>query len=506
METQVFLFDVDGHEALGFDTGLDSRAFARAKFAQFITEPGLIVNLDGPAPSAGFWKASGVVESPDVEGQPAAAMVVWGPPFRGERLDLLLQDSDKRDEALTAISRWIQAVLALGEKHHAPLWPCAALIGGIRSSEIFFAPPGLALHCLMTKESNQINCRYVHPDLKGMNAAAFTAAAMLYRIFAGSPAFPAEDEIILHEDMREGNFLPIRLAAPGLDDRLAALIQNALNQGGKKSGELPNGARLLEGFLAIMQPAELPALAGTVSPVSFFGSLPEADRLSIEKEKTQYLKTKTASVKARRFVMRNAALLIGCFAAVVIAALITNSVIKSRSALTTAGMEPLQVIESYYNAFGKLDHLWMEACVIKGAGKDDINMVMNFFVFDKVRQAYEMNVRSSFISAKDWLETGGGQVNFQVFGVADLQINSAGSVSSGSAGGGGDNGEQQYRADYTLWVPGETGDEDFETEHNANGRAAEYLPPKSFHRTDIVTLVQRKGNWRISDIKRVSED
>jgi len=481
MERQVFLFDVDSQKALGFDTGLDSRAFARAKFVQFITEPGLIVSLDGQASSVNLWKASGVVEQ--------STMIVWGPPpsplFKGERLDLLLHDNNKRDESLAAIRRWIQAVLALGKNYQPPLWPCAALVGESRSNEIFFAPPSLVLYCLMAKESNKINNRYIHPDLNGINAAAFTAAAMLYQVFAGSPAFPALEETTLHEDMREGNFLPIRFAAPGLDDRLAALIQNALNQNVKKGGVRPNGPRLLEEFLAILR---------TDSPDSLVSRLSEADTLSIEKEKTQYLKTKTAEVGTRRFVKRNSTILFGSFAALVLAALFAKSIINSRSALTTAGMEPVQVIETYYNSFGELDHQRMDACVIKGAGKDDINMVMNFFIISKLRQAYEQNMRSSVISARDWLEAGGGQSNLQVFGITDMQITGNNPV--------GDNNEALYRVDYTLWVPGEAED-DPETEHNAYG---EYIPPISFRRSDFITLVQKKGKWRISEIRRELAD
>jgi hypothetical protein len=339
-----------------------------------------------------------------------------------------------------------------------------------------------------------------------MNASAFTAAAMLYHIFAGSPAFPAADEIVLHEDMREGNFLPIRLAAPGLDDKLAALIQTALSQRAlsqkalsqnvKKSG-LPNGTRLLEDFLAALRTDP----TDPTDPLSSFViRLSEADKLSIEKEKTQYLKTKTVEVKTKRFVRRNAAILFGCFAALVIAALITNSVIKSRSALSTAGMTPVQVIESYYNSFGKLDHQWMEACVIKDAGKDDINMVINLFVISKLRQAYEKNLRPSIISAKDWQEAGGERVDVQVFGVTDLHITDSKYHIANS-------NEVTYQVDYTLWVPGEAVDET-ETGQDAmaNKRAVEYLPPKSTFRADFVTLVQKKGNWRISEIIRVFAD
>jgi len=490
MERQVFLFDIEGQKALGFDTGLDSRAFARAKFAQFITEPGLIVSLDGPNSSVNLWKAEGVVE---YSGAEAATMVVWGPPFKGEHLDLLLHDNEKREESLVAIRLWIQAVLALGKERQVPLWPCAALIGENQSGEVFFAPMDISVNCLMSKESNKINNRYIHPDLNGMSAAAFTAAAMLYKVFTGSPAFSAGDEIILHEDMREGNFLPIRLAVPGLDDKLAASIQTALSQNMKK-GVPPNGQRLLEEFLAILR---------TVSLSSFFNRLSEADILSIEKEKTQYMRTKTAEVNTRRFVKRNAAILLGSFAALLIAVLIAKSVIDSRSALTTAGMDPVHVIETYYNSFGELDHMRMEACVIKGAGKDDINMVLNLFIVSKLRQAYEQNLRPSIISARDWLEAGGGKVEFQVFGVTNLQIRKDGTTLSG----GRMSNEARYRVDYTLWVPGEAEDEPGAGQDAMAGkRAVEYLPPKSVRRSDFVILVQKKENWLISEIMRVSSD
>jgi len=67
--------------------------------------------------------------------------------------------------------------------------------------------------------------------------------------------------------------------------------------------------------------------------------------------------------------------------------------------------------------------------------------------------------------------------------------------------------EVLYRADYTLWVPGEAGNEP-ETAQDAmiDKKSVEYLPPKALCRSDFVTLVQKKGNWRISEIRRVSAD
>jgi hypothetical protein len=468
------ILEADGHRALGFDTGLDSRSFAQAKLAQLITEPGLIVcPAEGPR-RIEWWKASGVLEVSGAGDKPT--MVVWGPLFEGERLDLLLDEYEHGnipfDKVLAAISAWIQAILALGENPPAvvSLRPCAATIaqkGGSETS-VFFAPPSLAQRCITSAHE-----WHVHPDLDGMNGAAFTAAAMLYRLFTGgTPPFSADNESILHQDMREGNFLPLRFAVPGLNGRLSALMQEALDpvQGNK--------AKLLGEIAAVLQ---------TDGPL--IQDLAEAERLLLEKEKAQFLKIKTASVKTRRFVARNSAILLGCAAALVAAVFIAVSIAQSRSRLpSTAGMEPVQVIESYYNAIGELDHQMMEACVFGGAGKDDINMVINLFVINKTRQAYELRKAPSIISAREWQQGGEWDIDTQVFGVTDLHITLNQSTE-----------ETQYRVDYIFWVSALLSGE-------PETAIADNRQPRPYYRSDAVTLVRkkekRKFNWRITEIKR----
>jgi hypothetical protein len=474
------IIEVEGRKALGFDTGLDSRSFAQAKLAQLITEPGLIVRpAEAGSRRVELWKASGVLERSDSGGKPT--MVVWGPLFEGDRLNLLLESAEQ-DKVLAAICAWIQAMLTLDENSPAavPLWPGAAIIAqkgaaaSAPSPTVFFAPPGLSRLCIIAAAE-----WYVHPDLDGMNGSAFTAAAMLYRLFAEAPPFPVIDESLLHQDMREGNFLPVRFAVPGLDARLAALIQNAL--------DLPhsNGERLLNEILAVLQPG-----GQTVSAASLVQPLSETDRLLLEKEKAHFIKIKTTSVRTRRFVTRNAAILAGCFAALVAAVLIAVSIAQSRSRLpSTAGMEPAQVIETYYNAFGELDHQMMEACVTNGAGKDDINSVINLFVINKARQAYENKFTPFIISAREWQQGGGENIDAQVFGVTDLQVTNNKEQAE----------EAEYRADYILWIPVElSGDAEMEP--------AETNLPRPYPRSDIITLVRKKDkrgfNWRIAGIQR----
>jgi hypothetical protein len=489
-------FEVNGRKVLGFDTGLDSRAFAQAKLARLITEPGLIVRPDRADKSVGesaveLWKPSGVCETSDPNQR--QTMIIWGPPVEGERLNDLLNNAPQ-NIIFRVISTWIQAILLLkNNEFETSLWPCSAMfLQESKGAAIFFAPPSLAL-----REVKDIDTKYVNPGLSGMNAAAFTAAAMLYRVFTGTTPFSAEDKSLLHQDMRDGNFLPIRFAVPGLDARLAALIQNALVPVTTKDGKVTNdsiaaGTALLEEILDFTQ-KQLASERVLIQPLS------QEDQLLLEKEKKQYLKIKTVSVKTKRFVARNAALLAGCLAAIVAVALGAYSCAQSRARLpSTAGMEPVQIIESYYYAIGDLDHQMMEACVRGKAGKNDIRMVINFFVINKTRQSYDINAPPVFISAHKWQEDGKGPTEIPVFGPADLRPE--------WLGGNEENGEIHYRVNYIFWTPVQFADDGSSVEdafsEEAESPAIENDLSLPYPRSDLITLIRKKGNWRISDIQR----
>ncbi|MDR0585022.1 MAG: hypothetical protein LBG57_11860 [Treponema sp.] len=496
MNRRIFNFEVEGGPALGFDTGLDSRSFAQAKLALFMNEPGLIVRPGG-APLE-IWKASGVIEREGEDAGLSSVMVVWGPPFEGKRLDLLINDSARQNEALAAAVRWIEALSSLGERQ-VSLRPFAALVSSGASyppGTVFFAPDNLALRCMQAEGPDALirgGERYVHPDLSGARAAAFTAAAMLYRVFAGAAPFPAQEELTLRQDMRELNFLPVRFAAPGLDEKLAAFMQKALSPaagtgGGANKGP-QSGAALFRQLPEILKPAGVQEAA-----VFFFHPLSDAERLRLTKEKDRFLKKKNLAVKTRRFVMRNAALIAGAAAAALITLLAARSVVKSQAeGPGTRGMDSAQVVQGYYGAFGGLDHQLMEACVTKGAGKSDIEMVVNLFVISKVRQAYETGAAPPLISAGEWRDSGGGPVDSQVFGVTDLEIE--------RLSGNETTDEIRYRAAYTLWLP-QGRQEEESPDAGGPGAAEASRLPQGVQYTDELTLVRNRGNWRISAINR----
>ena len=216
---------------------------------------------------------------------------------------------------------------------------------------------------------------------------------------------------------------------------------------------------------------------GSKPPGAFIRPLTEAGAARIEEEKKRYLKKRRVSVGARRFVVRNTALIAGIAAAVLILFLVVRSIIAGRAGLPdTGGLGALEVAETWYRAIGEMDHQMMEACVTGKAGKDDIDMVTRFYVLNKVREAYEPGF--SVTPAQEWIDAG-APAEAQVFGVSDLRVEKIRE----------DTEEARFAAEFTLWVP-----------EPVNSGEAPVPVGRPCH--DELTLTRVKGNWRISTINR----
>jgi hypothetical protein len=465
----VHICAVDGKQAACFDTGLDPRSFARTKMSQSLIEPGYIVFPDG---SSEVWKSSGVNE---IKG----FMRVYGPTFAGERLDLILGkafppgrgQADAQQEAVQAIAFWIRAKLLLGETHSA-LSPGAAFVcctdGEVENPKgsVFFAPENLSQRCLFVEgaEPNYYYC----PDLMGMEAAAFCAGAMLYRILVDAHPYPTAASVF--QDMREGVFFPPHLAAPGLDEKICGLIQAALLLPVAKKRTSATGTDILDNLLKTLMDKD-----GNITPVhSLFRKLTIEETAHLEKERGRYFRINYFTVKVSRFFIRNKPAAIGLAAAFLFSIFVIGSIVQNRSSRpTTAGLNSDTVVSVYYDSFSSLDHIFMEACLM-GASKNDVETVVNLFVVDKLRQTYDFRGESALIPAKTWQMLGRELPSPDVFGITDLHIE--------QIGGSEEVGQIHYRANYLLWFPNE---------------------PDVYTRSDILTLRRdRRKNWRITEILR----
>jgi len=474
----IHISEMEGKPAVCFDTGLDPRSFARTKMSQSLVEPGYIVYPDG---SHIEWRSSGV---DDVKG----FMRVWGSNFNGERLDTILNKIDAvqqetsliaalqlkdkpRQEALKAVAFWIRAKLMLGDVK-STLHPGAAFFnnaGGEGSQHpkgsIFFTPKNLAQRCLIV-EGEEIN-RYSCPDLYGMEESAFCAGAMLYKIL--SKSYPYPDDNVIYQDMREGVFLPVHLAAPGLDEKLCALIQAALMLPVANRKTFESGTDILSGLLKILVEKQ----SGKEPFTALFANLPDEEGEKLYKERKFFLFKQKVIVNTRRFAARNKPALLGVAAGLLFVIFVVSSMTKTRNErLTTAGMASDTVIYAYYDAFSTLNHTFMEECIY-GADKSDVNVAATYYAVTRARQAYENNPRSAIFSAKMWRDNGGELPAPDVFGVTDITIKRV------------DGDEEEnfivYSVNYLLWFPNEE------------------LPSS---RTDILTLKRIKKNWRITEINR----
>ena len=487
MQRHIFISELPDHSIersgkICFDTGLDPRSFARTKMSQNLIEPGYIVSMDGTHKE---WKASGVIEIDD-SSHSLSFMRIWGQIAPGKRLDILIEECDcrapeTRQTALQAIISWIRAKLFLGDLQSS-LNPGASFI---LTDAVFFAPEHIASRCLFAEDPkpDHFNC----PDLNGINAAAFCAGVMLYKILTGSLPFQSAE---IFQDMREGIFLPPSLAAPELDENLSELIQSALllpanNTSAQKnsaSGKASPGTAILTQILESLQAdktgtgslASSKPAVNAIDVNSLFVPLSEEKKAIVEKEKKNYLLKQNSITGTKRFVTRNKNVLFGTGIGAFVLIIIILSVIQSISSRpTTEGLTSDGVITAYYEAFSKLDHIFMEAC-IQGANKSDINAAASFFAVTKARQAYEYTTETFLVPANEWLENGGELPAPNVFGVTDLTIeNISGSENEGLT---------TYRVNYLLWAPNE----------------------QSVSRTDTLTLKRdKRNNWRIIEIQRV---
>lgn len=459
----IHVSEVNGKPSVCFDTGLDPRSFARTKMSQCLIEHGYIVYPDG---TNKIWKASGVNE---INGY----MRVLGSPFFGERLDQFLNELTPATQqpALQAVVYWMRAKMLFGDTHSA-LNPGAAFISCADNDEpenpkgsVFFAPESLSQRCLLVEgvKIDPYNC----PDLKGINAAAFCAGVMLYKIL--SLASPYDNINNIYQDMREGVFLPPQFAIPGLKKNLCDLINNALLLPVANKNINLNGADILSSLLNILMLKNGEA----VDISTLFEKVSLEEEQKFQKEKNRYIYKQKTIINTRRFMTSHKPIVIGAIFALFFIVFIAANTTKSRmSRPTTAGMSPETVVREYYDAFSRLNHTYMESIIYR-ADRTDINVAVNFFAVTRIRQVNEGPTRPRIFTASAWLEQGRELPAPDVFGVTDLKIL--------QTGGSEDSGQIEFLADYILWYPNDL--------------------PESY-RSDELTLRRLRGNWRITEINR----
>ncbi|WP_304239528.1 hypothetical protein [Gracilinema caldarium] len=401
----IFHFEAEGQRALGFDTGLTPQAFAKARLGSLMTIQGIIVDT-----AVHIWNIDGTVEH-------QGHMVFYGKDFKGESLEQILNRSD--DTPLYALQRYLKALTIISKTDQSlfeqiSLFPAGVLIAA--DGSVFFAPAALAKRVFEYK-TPQLFIRkvlqWLHPDKTGPDAAAFTAAAIAYRLFTGTFPFPVSEDTEpekakehLVQDMRDGFCKSAMLAAPRLLPEVTALLDSILCP----EKDSPKG---LEDLAALLGEPGSKGLADFYKDV-------ESRETELEEQKRNH-KRREFRIGTQRFLKKyKYALIAGVGTALALVIIIQSIISDQQKRPTTRGLAPLQVAEAYYRAFNTLDHQMMDACVAQGAGKGDIEAVMNLFVISRVREAYER--KTTVLDPETWKSQGSPATDATIFGITDLNL------------------------------------------------------------------------------------
>lgn len=387
-----------GARYLAVPVGAPARGTALTRILARKGSPGWLV----APPSIREWRFEGITER-------AGAAVLYGPWIPGTPLASILELPSK--ETLPCLVRLAVALQLLKERR-VPFFPLQAdAVLFCDDGSVLFLPSEIMreLRELRTFVSNRDFFDSINnPDLRGENMMSFSLGAIVYRQLTGALPFGGETPEELHERMRKLEILAPEETVPGVPLKLSRMVMASL--GRSRGGAFPT----LEEWVDVLQALDRDGA---------LGRLPRPAGLAASSEAEARRRSSQSRFRRRVFWERNwrTALIIAGVAVVVAAGL--GSVLKGVLApRVTRGYAPRKVVETFYSSMNRLDTMTIQACVVNGAGKAEINEVTNLYVISRVSMGYEG--RSSVVAADEWDKAGRPPIppTRTLYGVTGLTI------------------------------------------------------------------------------------
>jgi hypothetical protein len=448
-----------GRLHLAVSLGAATRGAALTRILALRSSPGWIVGPGGVRE----WRYEGVVEQ-------AGKVFLVGPHVPGVSLEKVMAMPAAR--ALPLIALLARAMILLSE---SPAGWCPLQSDSViftEAGEVLLLPPHMdrELRDLRPFEENRQTFESLnHPDLKGPALAAFSVSAALYHIFTGRFPFWGSDPGDLHEQVRSLEIPPPASLVPGLLEDVSETIMAGLGRG---KGGPATLLQIAEG-MARWHPDDL------VRPLT------DQQRRTATDAAEAWQASADRSFSRRRFWRKNWRAAAIAATVVILLGIVGYSVLGNILApRVTRGYPPRKVVETFYTSMNTLDHNAMQACVVGGAGRGEIDTTMTLFVTSRVTQGYEG--RSNVISAAEWDKAGRPPLTSPrtLFGVTGLAITE-------------ERGEPApvYTAAYALWNPAspETATDRPDAAPRAEGHQV----------TDRVWLKMDRGDWVIYRFDRI---
>lgn len=308
-------------------------------------------------------------------------------------------------DAWKKIFRIIKAMKA-AELEHITL-PDSGAIGIIYAEDgsILFLPELLVTRSIAMrsqKEAAEYTESWRQPILPIEQMPSFSAAVMIYTIITGRRPYNADSPEALTEDFLDCYFVPAEYVC-SISKENAEILDTALKG---KIKFRPSLKRLLGIF-------------GEDIAVVY---LPETK--TAKKEAKDKADAKLVSrIKRSRYIRRHFTQIAIAVLSVVIAAVITISIVNTElSRPTTKGLTSVQVVESFYTSLHHLETVDLEECITKDAGKQIKNIATNLYVTSKMQSAYNQGL--SFLTPAQWILKGTPDRS-SIYGITHLKINGA---------------------------------------------------------------------------------
>lgn len=436
---------VNGEKKLAVTSNLKSKIYKQISREDLLSEPGLIIKNKKTEP----WECT---DSLEYDGK----LIFPGPYYEGNTL----ADIDLTIEIIFNLANVFQVFINENIPLEVLYLPGIFILndGGV------LIPPPLLVNYICSQLSENENMNFLqpynHPDKQGETLFSFILGVLAYKLLTKELPYFGNSITEIREKMRSSKPVEVEYLKPGIKKSLAVLINQSFSLKDINIVDWINQLQLWKE-------------EGAIDPIN-----PE-EHLHLQKSATKKQNKRQKQFERKQFFSHNWKTITVITA--VLASIISFSIGPIKNAMEppiTTGMTAEEVVETYYRGILDMDVEIMEDCIIKAAGKNDINEVTQLYVISKVRTGYEG--KSGLISAQDWndgvittLEPGE-----QVYGIANLTLDKIDNSS--------------FQANYIRWYPNIP--EDAESE--------KILPPIKIYVKDILTLEKVKEVWVINNLTR----
>lgn len=468
----------EGRPLLGISTGVPSSGFSAQKVSAQAIHGGLIVGDGRSTP----WTIERVVPYMDV-------LYLCGPWLDGQTVAEALEESsslgaETQAQPLSPPRTLVEAVLSAtttvlttshdtDEPSHALCSIHTSLL--TRERGLLFLDRRLVaeIERYAPFETRQRSIfPYLSRRLDPWGRAVYLAATITWHAISGNPVCPPENAVSEEEAERCHELLRrtpnIHRVAPRTPEPVATALASLI----------ASPDRGAQGILSrLKKEIESQGLTEEISEA-------EAER-RVQEGNVSF--DKTARGLARRVFFRTRgqtiALVVGV---IVLVGIIPFQIVRARLAPpVTAGMRPPEIVSTFYEAWGSLDHVFMDDALASDVGRAIVREVTNVYVVDRVRFAHEMG--SELMPVYEWVAAGAPEGSIP-YGPLVHEMTT---IRQGED-------ESEFVVEYDLWRPAGQDGSDSTESGESDGRLLTVV-----RRREHLTLTPVRSGWQISDLETV---